>query len=388
MRVSLLKWRSRAKRRRGFTLVELLVSIVILAFMVTAISVIGNQTNQIWTSSNRRIEQFQNARNAFEVMTRTISQATLNSYYDYFNSGGQSLSAFVGANGGSNSGFIATSYGRVSDLEFVSGSYLVTNLARNGLTSITGSGYPPSQITHAIFFAAPLSYTTTPASYGNLDNLLCACGFYIQYSLNPAVPGFFAPTSPAASAYRYRLMEVVSPTENFPLYSSSSNSWIKSSSWVPSNANVHQIASNIIALVISPEDPYPPATYSAIGPTYVAQRYDYDSRVNGNIKPYAGITSTATSRGLTYAQLPPILHIAMVAIDEQSALKMGNTSAPPTNLGLSALFTTAANMEADLATLQNNLNAIPGNAAGNKIPLNCHVFETRIALHESKWSSN
>ena len=78
----------------------------------------------------------------------------------------------------------------------------------------------------------------------------------------------------------------------------------------------------------------------------------------------------------------------MVTIDEQSALKLGNTSTPPsTQLGLtSSLFIKTLNYQSDLQTLEQNLSATPGNPANNTIPLKFRVFQTEVAIAGAKWS--
>jgi len=357
-----------ARYTSGFTLVELLVAITILALMVAMIASIGSSTNKAWTQASNRITQFQNARNAFEVLTRTLAQATLNTYYT--------------VNYNSSTG-LPTSYGRASDLEFVSGTSNVTKLGSIWAATTTGT-MVPNQITHAAFFALPYGYTTTTGTYGGLDNLLCNIGFYIQYSQGVASPSFLPTTNPSLMAYRFRLMEVLPPTENFSIYneiinyksgaSLSPNVWI-AGLW-PNAGNsgwVHQVASNIIALIISPEDP------SNAIPTSIAPAYNYDSWSGDGSNP----------RPVTYAQLPPVLHIAMVAIDEKSAVLTGNSTTPPDQgkINSSNLFTSSSpnysasspnNVEADLATLQQNLSTAH---------VNFRVFETRIPLRGSKWSS-
>lgn len=380
--------------RHGFTLVEMLVAMTVLAIMVGLIFTIGSETNKVWTQSNRRIEQFQSARNAFESLTRNLSQASLNTYYDYYDSN----SARRNPN---NANFIPSTYGRATDLEFVCGNYAATGLGNGGTTQVS-SKTAPGQFTDAVFFAAPLGYTQitdlSSAGEGNvggplppLDKLLCATGYYIQYSQAPSTPTFFSNTDPNAQYYRYRLMQVLVPTESFPLYGNlNTATGVLTSGWISgiwglnsySTGWVHQVASNIVALVISPENP----NYQNVNPkptpfiaSYIAPSYNYDtsnSTLSGGIK------------APSFAQLPPVLRVAMVAIDEQSALKLGNPATPP-NFGLSTLFQntgspTTDQFEADLATLQANLSGTNGTS---KIQMNCRVFETRIALRESKFSS-
>jgi uncharacterized protein (TIGR02599 family) len=71
----------------GFTLTEVLVSsaliVGIMALMLTAV----DQTRRTITNTTSRVSQFQSARVAFEAMTRTLGQATLNTYYDLDRSG-------------------------------------------------------------------------------------------------------------------------------------------------------------------------------------------------------------------------------------------------------------------------------------------------------------
>ena len=78
-----------ALRRRytaAFTLVELLVAMTVLLVLALMMVTLANQTNNIWRSSRTRIEAFQGARTAFERLTTNLSQATLNTYLDYYNS--------------------------------------------------------------------------------------------------------------------------------------------------------------------------------------------------------------------------------------------------------------------------------------------------------------
>lgn len=336
---------------RGFTLVEMLVAMAVLSIMTGAIFAITSETSQAWTSASQRIGQFESARTAFASMTASISHATLNTYYDYYDASGNRRTT---ANAAS---FTPAQYGRATELEFVSGTGNATGLTSSSTTAGTSA---PSQITHSIFFAAPLGYTANYTECGVLDNLLCVCGYYIQYSVDPAVPSFLSSGSPSGSNYRFRLMQVLVPTEKFPLYASANNNTWINGMWPQAGSSgwVHQIATNIIALIILPEDPTP-------GSPAIAPKYDYDSR--------SGTITTAT-----YAQLPPIVHVAMVALDEKSALRMGNPSTPPLNYLNGASFTQASMFEQDLAQLQTNLNNLKYNSC---------VFETRIALRECKWSS-
>ncbi len=67
----------------AFTLVELLAATSVFILLMLMLVTATNQTGEIWRRSSTKIEQFQQARRGFEVMTRRISQATLNTYWDY-----------------------------------------------------------------------------------------------------------------------------------------------------------------------------------------------------------------------------------------------------------------------------------------------------------------
>ncbi len=76
----------RVKGRRNivaFTLVELLVSTAIIALLMVILAQMTGQTSNTWHYTSSKAEQFRDARNAFDTMTRRISQATLNTYWDY-----------------------------------------------------------------------------------------------------------------------------------------------------------------------------------------------------------------------------------------------------------------------------------------------------------------
>ena len=70
----------------GFTLIEMLVSVVVLLIIMGIIFQITSETGSLWKGTTAKIQAFQAARAGFESMSRRISQATLNTYYDYFDS--------------------------------------------------------------------------------------------------------------------------------------------------------------------------------------------------------------------------------------------------------------------------------------------------------------
>jgi len=369
----------------SFTLVEMLVATVILVIMIGILFSITQETSRAWKNTTGNVEIFRSSKAAFDTMTRTLSQVTLNTYYDYaYLSNG--TNAFVSL----GSSTIPTTYARNSDLQIVSGqgSTLLT-----GLTSYTA-------VTHAVFFQAPLGISANTANAG-MGSLLNACGFYVAYGPDPSAPGFM-PTTPR---YRYRLMQFTQPSDNLSIYASGNKgtaNWylpfIQKDVTTPPATADFVLAENVIALIVLPklavndevaaEAAYGTSVTGTLG-TALAPNYTYDSSTVGKggtlsangVSPYPLLNS--------FNQMPPVFQITMVAIDEASAIKLCTTStAPNAQLGLNGLFTQAQNLQSDLQQLENNLAAAPGNVAGNKVPLNFRVFQTEVAIRGAKWTSD
>ncbi len=339
---------------------------VVLVGIIAIIFSMTQQTSKLWKNTSGKIEGFTNARSAFDAMTRTISQATLNTYYDYADSSGN----WVVSSTGTLSGSPPATYARRSDLHFICGqANTPPSGSPTGLLSLTGSWTP---ITHCIFFQAPLGKS---ALYSTQQKLLNACGFYLVYGPDPSVPNFLPSSS--ANRYRYRLMEFLQPSESLTVYSTgaattrgtSNYHWFTDPIVTTPDANSNFVlAENIIALIIWPK--LSKGDQAAGG--NLTTNYSYDSE----------------QLGVSYNQLPPIVEVTMVAIDEASALKLGNTSTPPNAaLGLTQsgtpLFTTSSEspnqLEADLTTMETQLTASH---------VNFRVFQTEVAISGAKWTTN
>lgn len=70
---------TRANKEKGFTLVEILISLAILAMIVVSTFTIFRSASQSWQKGEVRSERYQNARNAISRMSAEISQAVMNS---------------------------------------------------------------------------------------------------------------------------------------------------------------------------------------------------------------------------------------------------------------------------------------------------------------------
>ncbi len=340
----------------GFSLVEMLVSVAILVIILGVIFGLTQQTAKVYKSTGGQIEAFRSARNAFETMTRNLSLATLNNYYDYVDaSTGKTRADFI-RDGSNLSSFNPSTYARTSDMHFVSGWYTKT------------SGLYSNQITHSVFFQAPRGYTST-TSFSSLENLVNACGYYIEYKSDSGQPNFVSTTP----VYRYRLMEFIQPSESLTVYTQSGTGWFTTAldpTLTPSPP-VHQLAPNIIALIINPKSSSADASSLGAGDPIGSKITDFQYNSRTNTSP------------TIHNQLPPILEIVMVAIDEASAARLlPNTSTPPTviqtALTTNSRFQILANLDSDLADLGADLSK-------NKITY--RVFRTLVPLRNSKWSN-
>lgn len=307
---------------RAFTLIELMASTAALIAIILLCSIVIGRVNDLWVLNKARLNSFQESRLGFEYLARQIAQATLNVYWDY------------------DSPSAPTSYVRASDLHFIMGP-------ANSLFS-TGSS-----TSHAIFFQSPEGYTEERGQSGDhrnhqpLRSMLCASGFYLAYGPSPDLPAFLA----NQSRQRSRLYRYLEPGEQLSVYASSSGN-----SWFGNSLSDHSsfIAENVIGLI-----------FRARIPSQGNQTlYRYDSR-------------DAQSRS-THHQLPPIVSVTMVVIDEASALRLGERyrdTDPPVP------FSTSADYEQDLQAWKDHLDSL--------VPkVNYRIFTADIAIKGSKWSTD
>jgi len=340
--------RLRRDFRSGFSLVEVLVASAILIVIVGIVFVMTNQTEQVLQFSSSKIEAFEGARSAFDVITRAVSGATLNTYADYYDASGNRRTA------ANISTFVPNVYGRCSELEFACGKNLLTS---------------PQQITHSLFFQAPLSYTQS-TSYTNLASLLNVVGFYLEFDSDAASrPSFLSSIAPAR--WRYRLMQLLQPTENFSIYplpaTAGSHNWF-TTPLAAATPPVRLLAENIVALVICPRLATDVASPNY--PSSLTSNYEYDSSV-----AWSGNPPQPTNMN----QMPPMVRIVLIAVDERSMLRLQGTATSQPNLGFdyANVFQSTANLDQDIATVE---------AALTSKNLNYRVFQTDVAIRGAKWS--
>src|SRR5579871_1790894 len=181
----------------GFSLPEILVAVAILLILVLVLAAVTSTVSKTYLQTSAKTGQFTAAQNAFESLTRRLSQATLNTYLDYEDASNKTDQNYSANGGGAAYSFLPTHYGRQSELRFIAG-----NLASNDPNF--GANISPGRPTHAVFFQAPLSMTNTSGLIG-LSRLLNICGYYIEFNQDPEVPSVLNALKPR---YRFRLMEL------------------------------------------------------------------------------------------------------------------------------------------------------------------------------------
>ena len=71
------------RMRRGFSLIELMVSTAVLSLLLVMIFQMLNGMQLSWKRTRQVVGEFKDARQAFEEITRRVGQSTLNSYLSY-----------------------------------------------------------------------------------------------------------------------------------------------------------------------------------------------------------------------------------------------------------------------------------------------------------------
>ena len=324
-----MKSPSFSKLRAGFTILEVMVAsavfIMLLGLLLNTIS----QTSSVTRRATEKVSAFQGARSAFELITSKLSQATMNSYWDY------------------DSPTTPTKYIRKSELHFVVGP-----AGQDPLPGTSGTG-------QAFFFQAP-GGATADKTYNGMDNLLNAFGYYIEYKEESGLPF----QTSASKTSRYRLMQQVSNTESLGVYTGNATSDPDGNRWISGN-NSAVVAENIVFMAIWPRK----ATSEDSTGSALTDSYAYNSRLNSANNPQPD----------TANQLPPLVQVTMMAIDESSAVRFCTSPSAPTQISdaFNGLFTTSSftQFHSDLDTLSQKLTA-------NGV--NFRVFTTIVPMRESK----
>lgn len=323
----------------GFTILELLVAMAILSIMVVLMLGVLQSTSDTWRRNTDRTKAFAAARAAFESMTRSISAATLNTYQDYYDANRSNRVS------GSLT-FVPAVYGRRSDLHFVTGTNLVT--AQKG---------------GAIFMTVPFDYeinNTNDYSSGQLNGI----GYFVRFTTNSLAP------SGVSNAYRYRLMQFLQPTEQLMVMNTNyyTNVWFTTNVDANPPTNIFPIADNVVAFAVLPQLSDRENANAGI----LATNFSYNTRM----------AWSSGAQPTNMHQLPPVVQVIMVVLDESSARRIENGSTEPTAaLGFdpASVFTSPANLETDLGTISSNLSVKR---------LNYRIFRSEIPIRAAKWTTN
>ena len=343
----------RALRRsseRAFTLVDILVSTAVMGVLMVVTVTMIDQVHKTYRRTQGKAEQFREARAAFEAITRRLSQATLNTYWDY------------------DDPAKPTRYLRQSELRFQCG-----NAAALMPASIAA-------VTHAVFFQAAFGFTAERDAYAGMETMMNTWGYFIKFGDDAAYRPPPVNDAGLPLSQRFRLYEMMEPSETLSIYQYTSGSPdYQQQAWFqdPLNQPTHSariLAENVIALILLPmlppqEDP----TGGRLAPAYA-----YDSS-------QAGPNGTDPAFN-TRHQLPPTILVTMVVIDDASARQFDEPSTAP-DLGLTDLFQTVGSISdesepgyaQDLKTLRDHL-------AARRI--NYRVFTSNVSISGAKWSRN
>lgn len=379
----------------GFSLVELMVSMSILTAIMLLFVGILDQTQKTWDFAQGQISQFREARVAYDLMTKSIGQATLNTYYEQVDKDG---------NG------VPEAYIPKSELHFIT-------MKAEDLRIQDYEQVGPGQ---AIFFQAPLGvsdwnggsedpvYTKPDGSKDRLDlsalsNLLCSRGYFVAFNGDSNYrPEFLTSSLRLPERKRYRLMEFIPPSEANTIYfdygddnSQDPNTkhfqrWYRTPDDLVNYSR--PLAENIIALCISPREPLGDRVQAQSGQSASS----VDRMMTEQVAPDFMYNSEDDSSrdGDDYPDhvLPPLVKINMIAIDETSAIRLdAKFNSQPYMRASGRGFvprpgwlTSAESLASDLAAFTKLVEDQSNSESGVRIRYK--IFSSTINIKSSKWS--
>lgn len=357
--------RSDLNGKGAFTLIEMMVAtVILLAIAALMISTTG-EAGQIFKRTSGKIEQFGEARRAYENVTRRLAEATLNTYWDY-------AYKHVGTSR------VPSGYVRQSELRFRSGQM-------QGLIP-SGNTFRP---THGVFFQAPAGWVEDQDALHSLDQSLNTWGFFLEVGDDGELrPPFLKDRVPMR--IRSRLLELREPTERLSIYAPPSKDathwWFADSVKQTTNRPVRVLAENIVALVVLPRLSQAEELARGSEKPVLSPKYEYDSTRTSNYQP---ALSPADPEINPKNQLPPVVRVVMVAIDEESGARLAEVHSDAANLGIETndLFQDSLLLE------DNPKSSEAGDGDLFKLEqrlieqrLTYRIFSTSVAIRGAKWS--
>ncbi len=154
--------------RRAFTLVELLVSMVVLSIIIAAIAGLSNSTAQIWSSGERTVENNQTGRAVLEIIARELSQAVMSSRLPFV----QNPTLPASANQRTSNGIVSDTIFWVAPLTSTSGGDLCeVGYYLTDTFELKRFFVPPSEANnYKVLTATPIDYTPRPTGSGSGTN--------------------------------------------------------------------------------------------------------------------------------------------------------------------------------------------------------------------------
>ncbi len=384
---------NRAFYGRAFTLIELLLSMTVLSVLLLIMTSIIGRTQKSWTYASARTTQFREARAAFDLLTRFLSQATLNAYWDY-DQGGMADQISSESPTPTRSYTAPKRFIRQSELGFFCGQ------AKKMITDPTaGAGDAQKLPFHAVFFQAPLGVTEDP-THSSFQNLLTGRGYFIQFENDAG----FRPPFVKKDRFRYRLMEYSPSTESNLIYANykdkkSAKDWFEDAGKPlirldetttpggvasPTRGYTRPVAENIIALILAPKVSRQPLKDSSgvlIDPYWIWDAASTDGYTYDSTKIIDSATSPSTPQGNQHL-LPPLIDVIMIAIDEPSALRLADKyHDAPIDWEAVARFD-----EANAGSIAKGIRDMEKKLLEEK--LNYRVFSATIEIRGSRWSLN
>jgi uncharacterized protein (TIGR02599 family) len=320
------------------TLVEILTVSAILSIVFFLLMTTTSELSRGVQNVSSNLEAYQGARTALDSVSRALTVATLNTFWDYYNAENQPRTS---ANAAS---FQPERYGRQSDLHF-----LATSSAKNFPLPVG-----METVSHALFFQVPYGY---PGGR-NPQSVLNPIGFFIAFGNDPTKPGI----AQLEDRPRFRLYQWLPPSVS--LSSAADTGRLSDDTWITPETEIHPLGENIIVFVAR-------VPRENNGDTI---EYGWDSLTEW----------TSDDQPYQMHQLPQLVEITMVGIEEGAANRLAGeaTSAAEASafLGvenLETLFSDPESFETDLATVKDGLQS-------RGVPY--RVFQTTISLRGSRWS--
>lgn len=278
------------RHRRAFTLIEVLVSMVILAMILLVITSVIGQAQRTWKGATSRLSQFREARQAFDTVSRNLRQAMINSYGDYLI--------------------------RPTPFDPPPPPYIVRDadlgIRFDKATNIVTGGSTASELPgSAVVFQAPLGLTSSEI-YRPLKNLLCVRGYFVRFGSDQSFMPYGL-RSRLKERFRYRLIEYAPPTETNPVYAEGPVGAWTTISETTGQDYMRVVANNIMALVLAPtfNDGAAGNNPRELGESVQDPIFTFNSFVGGEY-----------NRRSTLHRMPSSTQIIMVALDEESAARM------------------------------------------------------------------